>query len=69
VNTREVVNALLYLSKTGCQWRMLPHDFPAWDSVYYYFKTWTADGTITAINTALREAVRVAHGRDPDRVR
>lgn len=63
VDTREVVNALLYLSKTGCQWRMLPHDFPAWDTVYYYFKTWTADGTILAINTALREAVRVAQGR------
>ncbi len=65
IDTREVVNALLYLSKTGCQWRMLPHDFPAWENVYYYFTTWTADGTLTAINTALREDVRVAHGRDP----
>jgi putative transposase len=35
VDTREMVNALLYLSKTGCQWRMLPHDFPAWEHVYY----------------------------------
>ncbi len=66
VDTREVVNALLYLSKTGCQWRMLPHDFPAWENVYYYFTTWTADGTLTTINTALREDVRVAHGRDPE---
>ena len=65
IDTREVVNALLYVSKTGCQWRMLSHDFPAWETVYYYFTTWTTDGTLIAINTALREDVRVAHGRDP----
>jgi putative transposase len=66
VDICEVVNALLYLSRTGCQWRMLPHDFPAWETVYYYFTTWTVDGTITAINTALRETIRVADGRDPE---
>jgi putative transposase len=63
VDIREVVNALLYLSRTGCQWRMLPHDFPAWETVYYSFTTWTTDGTITAINTALRELIRVEQGR------
>lgn len=66
VPTREVVNALLYLSKTGCQWRMLPHDFPAWQNVYYYFKTWTANGTLALINTVLREAIRLDAGRDPE---
>lgn len=66
IDTREVVNALLYLSKTGCQWRMLPHDFPAWENVYYDFAPWTTDGTLTAINSALREDVRLAQGRDPE---
>jgi putative transposase len=66
VDTREIVNALLYLSKTGCQWRMLPHDFPAWQHVYYYFQQWITDDTITTINTVLREAVRTEVGRDPE---
>jgi len=38
VDIREIINALLYLSKTGCQWRMLPHDFPKWFTVHYYFQ-------------------------------
>lgn len=66
VDTREVVNALLYLSKTGCQWRMLPHAVPAWEHVYYYFQKWTADETLAAITTMLREEIRIASGRDAE---
>jgi putative transposase len=62
---REVVNALLYLARTGCQWRALPHDFPPWPTIYYYFHAWSADGTLEALHTALRAQVRAAAGRDP----
>ena len=41
----EVVNALLYQARTGCQWRLLPHDLPDWTAVRYYFDVWTRDGT------------------------
>lgn len=47
---REIVNAILYLVKTGCQWRMLPADFPQWPIVYYYFSTWKQDGTLEEIH-------------------
>ena len=62
---REIVNALLYMKQTGCAWRLLPHDFPNWPSVRYYFDKWTLDGTWEAINTALRQQVRRRAGRDP----
>lgn len=62
---RAVVNAILYLTRSGCQWRMLPKEFPNYNSVRYYFDTWTHDGTWERINSALREAVRVRAGRDP----
>lgn len=65
VETRAVVDALFYRLRTGCQWRMLPADFPAWSTVYYYFRKWGDDGTWERINTALREQVRIAAGRDP----
>jgi|SRR5579859_537103 len=60
---REVVNALLYIDRTGCQWRALPHDFPPWSVVRYYFDQWTVHGTLERIHTALREQVRTAAGR------
>ena len=46
---RDVVNAILYLLKTGCQWRMMPNDLPSWNSVYYYFSQWKRDGTFELI--------------------
>ncbi len=61
---REIVNALLYMARTGCQWRAVPHDFPPWPTIYYYFQQWSADGTLDAIHTALREQVRLAAGHD-----
>jgi len=62
---REVVNALLYVNRTGCQWEFLPHDFPPPGTVYWYFKQWRDDGTWEAIHAALREQVRRAEGREP----
>src|SRR4051812_29623535 len=59
---REVVNALLYVNRTGCQWRALPHDFPPRDSVYWYFRTWKKDGTLDRLHEELRGDLRVAEG-------
>ena len=62
---REIVNALLYIARTGCQWRALPHDFPPWSTVYNYFKWWKWDGTWGRINDALR--IEVGHQLGPER--
>jgi putative transposase len=64
VDLREIVNALLYLSRTGCQWRMLPHDLPPWQKVYYYFKQWRDDGTLERINGELRTEIRLSVDKD-----
>lgn len=66
VDLREVVNAIFYLVRTGCQWRYLPRDFPHPSSVRYYFDKWRDDGTWPALNDAVREPDRVAAGRDPE---
>lgn len=63
-------NAIFYLLKTGCQWRLLPHDFPrTWPTVYWYFRRWRIDGTWERINRALRgalrERLRILSKRDP----
>jgi putative transposase len=65
VDMRRVVNALCYRNKAGCQWRMLPKDFPPWQTVYYYFAQWRDHGTLRRIHAALRRQVRVAAGRKP----
>jgi putative transposase len=62
---REILNAIFYVLRSGCQWRLLPHDFPRWPTVYHYFRTWRLDGTWESINRALRERLRVRLGRDP----
>jgi len=64
VNLREIINALLYLARTGCQWRMLPHDLPPWQTVYEYFKKWRDDGTWERLNRELRIKVRELENRD-----
>ena len=66
LDLREIVNALLYLTRTGCQWRLLPTDFPNWNTVRYYFDPWTLDRTLIRINDALRERARRKAGRDPE---
>ena len=63
---REVINAIFYLTREGCSWRALPHDFPAWKTVYNYFEDWKRNGTWDRFLTALRRRVRRAAGRDPD---
>ena len=66
VDMREVVNAICYVNRSGCQWDMLPHDLPAKSTVYEYFAQWRDDGTWQEILDALRQAVRVALGKDKD---
>lgn len=63
---REIVNAILYVVKTGCQWRMLPGDFAKWEIVYYYFSSWKANGTWGHIHESLVEMIRVKQGRNEE---
>jgi putative transposase len=63
---REVVNAILYIVKTGCQWRMLPKDFPKWEIVYYYFSSWKKKGLWEEIHESLVERLRKRNGRDEE---
>src|SRR3954452_25002123 len=53
---RRIIDALLYVDRTGCSWRQLPHDFPPWQTVFYYFSRWAADGTTDRIHDTLRAA-------------
>jgi putative transposase len=62
---REVVNAVLYLARGGCSWRMLPHDFPPWKTVSYYFYTWRDAGVWERVHAVLRADVRVLVGKEP----
>lgn len=64
VNVREVVNTILYLNRTGCQWDMLPHDLQPKSTAYEYFAQWRDDGTLIKIVDALRTQVRQAAGRE-----
>ena len=66
VNIREVINAIFYLIRSGCAWEMLPHDFPAPGTVYYYFAQWRDNGTLKKINDTLRGDLRVAVGRNKE---
>ena len=60
----EIVNAILYILRTGCQWRLLPHDFPPYQTVFYYFRQWRISGLWEKVNTALRETVRTELERE-----
>ncbi len=60
---REIIDAILYVVRSGCQWRMLPHDLPPWKTVYTYFRNWRLDGTWQRIHQVLRDQVREAQGR------
>ena len=63
---REVVNAILYVLRTGCQWRALPHDLPPWKTVYTYFRAWRLDGTWKRIHDTLRRQVRRSVGKQSE---
>ncbi len=65
VDRREVLNAILYVVRTGCQWRQLPHDFPNWKTVYTVFWRWRRAGVWKRVHDALREKVRKATGKGP----
>jgi transposase len=63
---RRVIEAILYLDRTGCAWRYLPAGFPPWQTVYTYFATWRDDGTLARLHRELRAQVRAAAGRQPE---
>ena len=63
VDMRQVINAILYIVVTGSQWRLLPHDYPTWQTVYHYFRQWRDDGTWQRIHDTLRAEVRRRAGR------
>jgi putative transposase len=60
---REILNAIIYLLRSSCAWRLLTHEFPHWKTVYHYFRVWRIDGTWKRINDILRTDLRVAYGR------
>ena len=60
---REILNAVFYVVRSGCSWRLLPHDFPPWRSVYHYFREFRLDGTWERMHAALREWARVFASR------
>jgi putative transposase len=62
---REIANALFYHAREGCTWRALPHDLPAWKTVYNYFQWWDGDGTWQKVLDVLRPLARVKAGRSP----
>ena len=63
---REMLNAITYLARTGCSWRMLPHDLPPWEAVYAYFRKLESAGLWVKLNDQLREELRVELGREAD---
>lgn len=63
IDIRKIINGIRYVTKTGCQWRMLPKDYCPWQTVYYYFDKWKRDGTIENIHDALVKIVRVQAGK------
>ena len=62
---REILNAIFYIVRSGCAWRLLPHDFPPWKTVFHYFRLWRLTGTWEKMHRALRERVRVRSRRNP----
>ena len=63
--SRAILNAIFYVLRSGCPWRLLPRDFPPWKSVYDWFRKWRIDGTFERLNAALRERLRARSGRNP----
>jgi len=65
VDLREVINGIFYLNRSGCAWRMLPHEFPPWGTVHYYARQWRRNGVWEPVMTRLRERVREEADRAP----
>ena len=64
IDRREIINGILYVNRTGCSWRSMPHDLPHWNTVYGLFWIWRLHGTWAEIHEALRDQVRQAEGRE-----
>ena len=64
-NPREILNAIFYVLRSGCPWRLLPHDFPPWRTVYHYFRKWRVEAIWETMNRAIRERLRVRLNRNP----
>jgi putative transposase len=62
---RELLDGIFYVVRTGCQWRALPHEYPPWQTVYWWFRRFRLDGTWDQLNASLREHVRMLVGRHP----
>jgi putative transposase len=62
---REILDAIFYIVKSGCAWRLLPHEFPPWKTIHHYFRTWRINGTWEKLHAALRNRLRVRLKRDP----
>jgi putative transposase len=66
IERREIVNGILYVLRSGCPWRLLPHDLPNWSTVYLYFREWKLAGVWEQVNAVLRRTVREKAGREPE---
>ena len=66
VDMREIINAIFYVQRTGCQWEMLPHDFPPYQTVYKYFCKWQRKGIWQKLHDELRDELRQHMGRETD---
>ena len=66
VNIREILNAIFYVLDNGIKWRSLPHDYPKWQTVYWYFNWWSQNGTIERIHRKMRKITRVVAGKKPN---
>jgi putative transposase len=62
---REILDAIFYIVRSGCAWRLLPHEFPPWKTIHHYFRIWRIDGTWERLHAALRHRLRVRLKRDP----
>lgn len=62
---REIMNGILYITKSGCQWRMLPNEYAPWQTVYYYFRQWKFNGVLEEIHDFLVHKVRLKKGKNP----
>src|SRR5918998_2096939 len=64
--SRTILDAIFYVLRSGCPWRLLPYDFPPWKIVFHYFRAWCIDGTWERMNHAIRERLRVRIKRNPE---
>ena len=62
---KEILNAIVYAAKSGCQWHMMPSEFPPWQTVYYHYNKWCKNGALQSINEILTKRDRVRIGREP----